>query len=156
MRVHQLPEARARAVAAISRGSLSQAHTTAEETVEGVRASAQRVLERVADARDPRDRLEATRDLVGKGRGSSGSERQAMSTHLHAVAALLRDIGVLATGADTRAVVNVDLEWDLSRLAGSFDVDRTVRGFFAIDRAIDALDRNASPKTVADWLVLQL
>ena len=151
-----LPEARARAVAAVSEGSLAQGREAADQTVEGVRASAQRVLERVADARDPRDRLEATRDLVGKGKGSSGSERQSLAVHLRAVAALLRDVGVLATGADRGHVVNADLDSDLSRLAQSFPPQRAVNAFSAIDQALGALDRNASPKTVADWLVLQL
>jgi hypothetical protein len=31
-----------------------------------------------------------------------------------------------------------------------------VRAFAAVERARAALERNASPKVVADWLVLQL
>jgi len=30
------------------------------------------------------------------------------------------------------------------------------RAFAAIDRALEAIDRNASPKIVADWLAFQL
>ena len=44
----------------------------------------------------------------------------------------------------------------LQGLAPSFDRARLVRAFAAVDRALGALDRNASPKIVADWLVLQL
>ena len=53
-------------------------------------------------------------------------------------------------------MVNVDLEPSLARLLPSFGAERTVRAFAAIDRALDALDRNASPKIVADWVVLNL
>jgi hypothetical protein len=45
---------------------------------------------------------------------------------------------------------------DLRPLVRSFDPDRVTQGFAAIDRALDAIDRNASPKIVADWLAFQL
>ena len=44
----------------------------------------------------------------------------------------------------------------LERLAPAFDGERGARAFAAVDRALVALDRNASVKIVADWLVLQL
>ncbi len=158
MREEALPEAQARAVAAVSRGSLAVAREAAGAAsgAEGYRIAAQRVLERVADASDPRDRLDATKEIVGKGRGTGASERDALGNHLHAVAMLLRDLGLMAADADRTAVVNVDLLPALERLAPAFDTDRTIRGFEAVDRALLALDRNASPKTVADWVVLQL
>jgi hypothetical protein len=71
------------------------------------------------------------------------------------VASLLRDLGVLLSRADERDLANADLKPLLARLLKSFDGRRTLRAFSAIDRALDALDRNASPKIVADWFVLQ-
>ena len=44
----------------------------------------------------------------------------------------------------------------LERLAPAFGGDRGLNAFRAVDRALVALDRNASPKIVADWLVLEL
>jgi len=44
----------------------------------------------------------------------------------------------------------------LERLAQAYRGDRGLRAFGAVDRALAALDRNASVKIVADWLVLQL
>jgi hypothetical protein len=41
-------------------------------------------------------------------------------------------------------------------LTGTFDPDRSLRAYTAVDKALAALERNASPKVVADWLVLQL
>jgi DNA polymerase-3 subunit delta' len=155
MRAHAVAEAEARAVAAVARGSLAAARETAETGVEAVREAAERVLVTVADARDPRARLEATSGIVGKGKGSGASERESLSTHLHALASLLRDLGALGTGS-AASVVNVDLEASLTRLLPSFGAERTVRAFAAVGRALDALDRNASPKIVADWVVLNL
>jgi len=155
MRAHAVPESQARAVAAVARGSLAAARETAQTGVEAVREAAERVLVTVADARDPRARLEATADIVGKGKGSGASERESLSTHLHALASLLRDLGALGTGA-AAGVINVDLAPSLARLLPSFDAARTLRAFAAVDRGLDALDRNASPKIVADWVVLQL
>ena len=45
---------------------------------------------------------------------------------------------------------------ELDVLAKSFDSERALRVFVAVDRAHEALDRNVSPKVVADWLALQL
>lgn len=153
---HGVDPARAHAVAAVAGGSLTAALEIAESGVEGVRAAARRVLERVADARDPRERLDATRDIVGKGRGSGASERESLAVHLHALASLLRDLGALSTRAGTSALANADLAAPLGALSRAFDADRACRGFGAIDEALRALERNASPKLVADWLVLQL
>jgi len=153
-----LAEPQARAVASVARGSLAAAREAASEAEgqEGYRAAAVRVLQQVSEAGDARGRLEATRDIVGKGKGSGASERDSLANHLHALAALLRDLAVLATRADVSAVVNVDLVPALQSVARFFDRERILRAFTAVDRALGALERNASPKTVADWVVLQL
>jgi DNA polymerase-3 subunit delta' len=154
----RLAEGEARAVASIARGSLAAARAAALEASgqEGYRAAAVRVLQQLSDAGDARGRLDATKDIVGKGRGSGASERESLANHLHALAALLRDLAVLATRADVSAVVNVDLVPALESVARFFDRERIVGAFTAVDRALGALERNASPKTVADWLVLQI
>lgn len=158
MTYEKLGEAQARSVAAVSGGSLAVARDAAGAAsgAEAYRSAAQRVLERVADARDARDRLDATREITGKGRGTGASEREALGHHLHALAALLRDVSVVAADADRSAVANVDLMPALEALAPAFDRDRSIEAFAAIGRALEALDYNASPKTVADWIVLQI
>ena len=149
-----LDDTRAHAVAAVARGSLTVAREIADTGAEGVRGAAQRVLEQVAGARDARAKLAATRDLVGKGRAGAG-ERQALAAHLHALASLVRDLGSLSTRSD-HPLANADLAPALAGLARSFDTDRACHAFAAIDRALEALERNASPKLVADWIVLKL
>jgi DNA polymerase-3 subunit delta' len=62
----------------------------------------------------------------------------------------------LAGSADDRHLVNADLRALLRRLASSYDGARTTSAFAAVDRALEAVDRNASPKIVADWLAFQL
>jgi hypothetical protein len=44
---------------------------------------------------------------------------------------------------------------DILRLK-AYAGDRGLTAFAAVDRALAALDRNASTKIVADWVVLQL
>ena len=58
--------------------------------------------------------------------------------------------------ADAGVLANAEVRTDLDRLAKSFGGDRGMRAFAAVDTALTALDRNASVKIVADWLVLQL
>ena len=55
-----------------------------------------------------------------------------------------------------RQLANADMGVPLRRLAPAFDGERVSRAFAAIDRALEAIDRNASPKIVADWLAFQL
>jgi hypothetical protein len=69
---------------------------------------------------------------------------------------MLRDIGVLMTSGDDRAIANVDLKPSLLRLVPAFDRGRLLGGFEAIDRGLEALKGNASPKIVADWVVLRI
>jgi hypothetical protein len=79
-----------------------------------------------------------------------------MAACLRALASLLRDIGIVAAHADRRTLANGDLESQLEKLTGSFDQRRSLKAYAAVDEALNALERNASTKVVADWLVLQL
>jgi hypothetical protein len=72
------------------------------------------------------------------------------------MASLLRDLGVLASRVDVGALANADLSSELEGLSPSYDAKRSVRAYAAVDRARAALERNASPKVVADWLALEL
>jgi hypothetical protein len=72
------------------------------------------------------------------------------------MASLLRDIELLSTRADARALANPDVQPALERLTDAYRGERGIRAFTAVDRALVALERNAGVKIVADWLVLQL
>ena len=89
------------------------------------------------------------------GRGA-GTDRDELTRRLLALASLLRDLGLLLSRADERYLANADLKPLLGGLTKAFDADRTVSAFSAVDKAVTALERNASPKIVADWLAFQL
>ena len=75
---------------------------------------------------------------------------------LRATASLLRDLGLLAANADAVTLANTDLKSQLTVLSRSYDGDRATRAYSAVDQALAALERNASPKVVVDWVVLQI
>jgi DNA polymerase-3 subunit delta' len=155
VREHGYSESDARAAAADADGSVGQALEVRSVDLVEVRTTAWRLLEQAARGADPARRLDAAKNLTGK-KATVAAERDQLAVLLRLLGALVRDLGILATGGDVRWMANTDLQPDLSRLAAAFDEDRTIRAFSAIDRALDALRRNVSPKVVADWLVLQL
>ena len=147
---HEYSAADAHASAAASDGSIGAALEGGSEAFVEAREAAAHLLQGVAAAHDPRRRLDGAKVLAG------GSDRDELATRLRAVSSLLRDIGALLTGAKDGALANADLAADLRRLLPAFDHDRTLRAFEAVDRALTALDRNASPKIVADWIAFQI
>jgi hypothetical protein len=72
------------------------------------------------------------------------------------MSSLLRDLGLLGARVDESALANADLKPQLQALLRHYDTGRAVDAFAVVDRALDALDRNASPKIVADWVALHL
>lgn len=148
--VHGYSSGDAHAAAALADGSIGQALEGGSEEYVRARDAAAAVLTRIASASDPRSRIHAAKALT-----DGGGDREEVARRLRAVASLLRDLGVLLSRADARSLANQDLKPLLTRLMKSFDGDRALRAFSSIDRALDALDRNASPKIVADWFVLQ-
>lgn len=156
-RAHGLPAGEAQALAAVSGGSAGAALEKGAASLANARAAAERLLAQLARPRDVHARLGATREIVGKtAKGYGAGERESLAIHLRAVHALLRDIGVLASRADAPALANLDLQGALARLAPAFDGPRLVGAFAAVDQALAALEGNASPKIVADWVVLHI
>jgi DNA polymerase-3 subunit delta' len=150
LRDHGFAAADAHAAAATSDGSVGHALRGGSEEAIEARESAARALQAVSGSADPRRRLDGARALAGSG------DREEVWRRLLALSSLLRDMSVLASQADEHVLANADLTPRLQSLMRGFDRGRTVRAFSAVDRALAALDRNASPKIVADWLVLQL
>jgi len=158
VRDHGYTEEDARALAALAGGSLARALEAVSSDFSEVRAAACRTLGQVAAAADARGRLDSVRELVGRRDAGStaGSDREDLARRLAVLSVLFRDLAILSTRAHGDALVNLDLTSELKSLSRSYGRDRAVRAFSAADRALSALRRNASPKIVADWLVLQL
>jgi len=155
----------ARAVAATADGSLGRALEASAGDLVEAREIAQQVLTHAAATSDPRRRIEGAKDLLtGTGAGGAAGHvaRERLASHLSAMASILRDTELLsAAGPESEIhevglLANPDLRAEMERLAASYQGGRGRRAFAAVDRARVALDRNASVKIVADWLVLQL
>ena len=151
MRDHGFEEREAHAAATAAEGSIGRALEGDSEAYVGARDAAEAMLKMAAQAATPAQRLAAARAL-----GGDKVDRDELGRRLRLVASMLRDIGVLVSHADERSLANGDLKPVLVRLLPAFDADRALDAFAAVDRALQALDRNASPKIVADWVAFQV
>jgi DNA polymerase-3 subunit delta' len=140
----------AHAAASLSDGSVGRALEGSADDVVEARKVALAVLRGVATTSDVRRRLDSAKWLLG------GGQADELARRLLAVSSMVRDLGILLSRADERGLANADLKPVFTSLLGSFDRDRAVRAFSAVDRALVALDRNANPKLVADWVALQI
>jgi DNA polymerase-3 subunit delta' len=154
IRDHAFAEAAAHAAAALADGSVGQALEGDTDAYTEARRKAAAVLRMVASSADPRQRLAAAK-VLGGDKGDK-VDRDELARRLRLLSSMLRDMGLLGSHADERAIANADETSNLRGLLASFDGDRTVRAFSAVDRALWALGRNASPRIVADWLAFQV
>jgi DNA polymerase-3 subunit delta' len=145
----------AQALAALADGSPGAALAWKDEGLSDARSAAEHVLQGVARRDEVRSRLEQAKELLGR-KGSRASERDQTASKLRALSALLRDLALLTSGGDERLLANADLAAALKRIAGSYSHDRITRAFSAVAESLAALDGNASPKIVADWVALRL
>lgn len=148
---YSMVEAQAAALAAD--GSVGLALEGGSEEFAEARESAQAFLQSASVSADPRRLLQGAQALVGN---RSPVDRDEVARKLRAAASMLRDLGLMVSGADERGLANADLKPFLEGLRRTFDGRRTAAAFAAIDRALEAIDRNASPKIVADWLAFQI
>jgi len=151
---HGYSEADAHAAASMSDGSIGRALEEGSASFVEARTAALELLQRAAANANPAARLQAAINMPGATRGKA--DRTALGQSLQALSSILRDLGALLSSADDRALANADLKTPLQALLRSYDRARVLSAFTSVDRALDALDRNASPKIVADWLALQI
>jgi DNA polymerase-3 subunit delta' len=141
----------ARALAAVSGGSVSTALSAERGFADDDRAAAIGLLESAA-REGPAGRLRAADRLVAKAKGASKRrDRDALGTRLALITSLLRDLAATQAGAP-----GVDLDPAVARLRPSYDLRRATAGFLALAEAQTWLERNAGPKIVADWVALTL
>ena len=146
------------AAAAAADGSVARALETGSDEYLQARESAAAALRALAGAPPAKRRLEAGKDFQGTRRARSGpaAEREALIRRLRALATLFRDLQVVSADGDRAWLANADLAEQLEALSPSYGGERAGRGFEAVDRALGALTRNASPRVVIDWLTLQI
>jgi DNA polymerase-3 subunit delta' len=155
-----IDRAEARVLASASGGSVARALASVQGDLEDDRAAALGLLD-AARGRLVTVRLKAAAALTQH--GSKRRDREALAARLATVQSLLRDVALLGTGASTSLatgaatlLANGDLEADLRMLVPAFDASRVSAAYAALTRAQQDLDRNASPKIVADWVSVTL
>ena len=151
---HGMDAALARSRASLSGGSVSQALAIDGGALEDDRDAAWDLL-RAAAVAPVSARLKVA-EAVTK-HGTKRREREALGMRLAHVSALLRDLGALTSMPPGHATLsNSDREADLRGLVRAFPSDRLISAFALVTKAQAALDRNASPKIVADWVAVGL
>jgi len=155
-----IAKADANTSAASANGCVAHALAADAGELEGIRTLTTRALAEAAGSPDVRRRLEAAKLLVGKSGGRWTSERAQLAAELKVMASVLRDVEAHASRAE---LANPDVADSLQSLS-AFRGERGVRAFDAVSEALLALEGNpsarivgnASPKLVADWLMLRL
>jgi DNA polymerase III subunit delta' len=151
VRNHGYTPQNAHAAAAAADGSVGRALELDLEDAAEVREAAARVLQVAAASADPRRRLDSAKLLA-----AGGGDRGEVARRLLALSSMLRDLALLFARGEDRTLANADFGAHLRGLVRSFDDRRAVRAFAAVDKGLAALDRNASPKIVADWVALNI
>jgi DNA polymerase-3 subunit delta' len=151
---HKFSEAEARAASAVADGSIGRALAAEQGELAEARELAARLLRSVAAGRVPQ-RLDAAKEFIAGPRNGT-ADRGTVGDRLLAVSSILRDLGILASRAENALLANADIKGQLEQLLPAFAAERVLRAFSSVDRALGALERNASPKIVADWVSLEI
>ena len=149
---HGMDAASARSRAALAGGSVAQALALDGGVLEDDRGAALELLQAAASA-GVAAKLKVAASVTKH--GTKRREREALGMRLAHVSTLLRDLGALSSAGDAPAILsNSEREDDLRAVARAFPPDRLIAAFAIVARAQHALDRNASPKIVADWVAV--
>jgi DNA polymerase-3 subunit delta' len=143
---------RAARLAAASGGSLSRALAEQSGFFDADRGAALGVITAARGAAVG-PRLKAAAALAQH--ASDRRDREALSDRLAVVLALLRDLGAIGASRET-PLANGDLADTLRTLTAAFDVSRVSKAFDMVEEAEQALQKNASPKIVADWVAVRM
>ena len=145
----------AKAAAALSDGSVGQALALASNDLALSRELALQLLRHAGAGRDVAAKLQAATTVVSGGAKKERS-RDEVGLILRMAASMLRDVELLNAGGNPDALANGIIADELSSLTRTYSGDRARDAFCAVDKAIAALERNAGPKVVAEWLATQI
>ena len=144
--------AQANGRAAVSGGSVERAIKFDLKEFGDDRAAAVGLLEAAQRGGVP-DRLKAATAFASVEKKRRA--REAAATRLAILSSLLRDLTML-DARHGNALANTDLRGELQHMSASFNVTRLLAAFAAVNQAEASIDRNASPKIVADWLAVTM
>ena len=155
MRDHGIAETEALASAALADGRIGEALALGSTDVAVLRETALLMLRQAAAGQAAQSRLQAA-TVLATGGAKKERPREDIALVLRMMASMLRDIELINTGGDARALANPSVADELGSLTRGYTGSRARDAFVAVDRAITALDRNAGTKVVSEWLALQL
>lgn len=150
-----VPPEDAKAAAALADGSVGHALALASTDLAVMRELAFQLLRHAGTGRDVATKLQAATTVISGGAKKERS-RDDVGLILRMAASMLRDVELLNAGGDPAALANGVIADDLRSLTRAYTGDRARDAFAAVDKAIVALEKNAGPKVVAEWLATQL
>lgn len=153
-RDHHLSAHDARVAATLADGSISQALAVGTTDLAALRETAMLLLRQTGGNASAAVRLQLASVLAAPSKKDRSREDVALVLRL--MASMLRDIELLKSGVDRRAMANPGLSDELQSLTRAFAGDRARDAFNTVDRALMALERNAGTKVVSEWLALQI
>ena len=145
----------AKAAAALADGSVGQAMALASTDLALLRELALQLLRHAGAGRDVASKLQAATTVISGGAKKERS-REDVGLILRLVASMLRDVELLNAGGDTSGLANGVIADELGTLTRTYAGDRARDAFCAVDKAIAAIERNAGPKVVTEWLATQI
>jgi DNA polymerase-3 subunit delta' len=152
-RDHGYAPADARPLALLAGGSVGAALALGSEAQADAREAAVALL-RAASAADLASRLALAKSVVGDRKADR--LRQDMQAVLRVAASLVRDVSVIHAGSDPRLLANGDIADVVQRLARVLPPATARAAFSTLDLALEALDRNAGPKLVVEWVAAEI
>lgn len=152
-RDHAMAEADARRVAMLADGSLGAALALGSLALGDTRDAAAMLLS-ASGAADLSGRLAIAKSVIGEKKAER--TRQQMQALLHLASSLVRDVSVLHAGADRSLLANGDMGPTLDRLARTLQPAAARQAFATLDRGLNALERNAGTKLVAEWICSEI
>lgn len=150
---HAVAPAEARRLAMLADGSPGAALGLASSDVDQARAAAVLLL-RAAAAPDLAARIAIAKAVIGEKKPER--TRAEMHAVLGAAGTLVRDVALLHAGVDRALLANGDVADDLERLARTLSAAAARNAFAVIHRGRAALDGNAGPKLVTEWIAAEI
>jgi DNA polymerase-3 subunit delta' len=152
-RDHQREPVEARRLAGLADGSPGAALALGSSDLTETRDAALRLLGAAAE-RDLAGRLAVAKAVFGEKKDER--TRQQMAAVLQLASSLVRDLSLLHAGSDRRLLANGDIADRLDRLARTLPAAAARKAFATLDHALTALDRNAGPKLVTEWVASEI
>jgi DNA polymerase-3 subunit delta' len=153
-RDHGFAAREARAAAALADGSIGQALALTHADLAVIRETALQVLQHTARNPAVASKLQSAATIIGPLKKER--TREDVGLVLRVLASMIRDIELLNTGADVRVLANPAMSDELGALTRSFGGERAREAFGVVERAMAAIERNAGPKVVAEWVATQI